>query len=175
MSVPASPGVIFQTGNQQFTNVNIAADTDALSIIGDIGNTGLQMTFDTMIGPDGTTQVTMHGQHGVAFVQSFADSQPGATDTGFASITLTAQAGYGFTGGDFELDQLNQLPSPTGILSLQGIDQFSGVSTNNTLGISENGQNPYNFYTTGREVATSIVITVATSDLLEDIKQVSLN
>ena len=104
----ADATVIFQTGNQQYTNVNIAADANALFVVGDIGNTGLQMTFENMIGPDGTTQVTMHGQHGMAFVESYLDSLPSATHTGFSSLTLMAQAGYGFTAGDFALDELKE-------------------------------------------------------------------
>src|SRR5581483_9931152 len=106
---PASATIIFGTGNQQYTNVNIAADINAAAVTGAIGNTGISMTFNTMIGPDGSTPVQMHGQHGVAFVQRAADAAPGATDTGFSSISLTPQSGYGFTAGDFKLDQLNSL------------------------------------------------------------------
>ena len=169
----ADATVIFQTGNQQYTNVNIAADTNAFSIVGDIQNTGLQMTFENMIGPDGKTKVEMHGQHGVAFVESYLDSIPGATHTGFSALTLMAQAGYGFTAGDFALDELNSGANP-GSVTFNGIDQFGNPNTA-TFSMSANGQNPYNFYTQNGEIVTSVVITVPTTSLLQDIKQVSVN
>ena len=166
--------IVFQIGNAQYTNVNIAADIDAMTVVGDIGNTGIQMTFNTMIGPDGSTPVLMHGQHGVAFVESAADAVAGATHTGFSSLTLTPQAGYGFTAGDFSLDQLNSLLAPTGSVTLTGIDQF-GDPTSTTLAIDQNGQNPFNFITLNGELVTGITISVATTDLLQDIKQVSVD
>ncbi len=169
----ADATVIFQTGNQQYTNVNIAADTNALSIIGDIKNTGLQMTFENMIGPDGQTKVAMHGQHGVAFVESYADSLPGATNTGFSSLTLMAQAGYGFTAGDFALDELTGGSNP-GSVTFNGIDQFGNPNTS-IFSMRVNGQNPYNFYTLNGEIVTSLVITAPLTSLLQDIKQVSVN
>ena len=87
---PAFADVIYGTKNIQYDNMNIQADTNALSVTGDIAHTPLQMTFNTMIGPDFSTQVTMHCQHGVAFCESYADSQPNATSTGFSSLTLSA-------------------------------------------------------------------------------------
>ena len=173
-ALPASANVIFTTGNQQYTNVNIAADTNALSIVGAIGNTGVSMTFNTMIGPDGVTNVTMHGQHGVAFVESYADSLSSAVHTGFSSISLTPQAGYAFTAGDFALDQLNSLQNPAGFITFVGQNQFGSPETS-TMSIAQNGQNPYNFYTMNGEVVTNLIITVPTTDLLQDIKQVSLS
>lgn len=169
----ADATVIFQTGNQQYTNVNIAAAANGLSVVGDIGNTGLQMTFENMIGPDGTTQVTMHGQHGVAFVESYLDSLPSATHTGFSSLTLMAQAGYGFTAGDFALDELNS-GSNQGSVTFNGIDQF-GNSNTATFSMGANGQNQYNFYTLNGERVTSLVISTPLASLLQDIKQVSVN
>ncbi len=162
----------FSTGNQQYTNVNIAADTDALSLIGDIGNTGITMTFENMIGPDGSTQVMMHGQHGVAFVESYLDSLPGAAHTGFSSITLRPQDGYGFTAGDFALDELNGQDS--GTVTLFGFDQLNNPFSE-TFALGVNGQNPYQFTTSGGELVTKLVFTVATNNLLQDLKQVSVD
>jgi len=167
---PAGATVTFHTGNVQYTNVNIAADIDAFSIVGDIGNTGLHMTFEDMIGPTGS-EVSMHGQHGVAFVESTADSGPGATHTGFSSLTLLPQAGYGFTAGDFKLDELNGLQN--GTVTFSGLDQF-GAFTPQTFALGANGQNPYNFTTAGGELVTKIVITVPTANMLQDIKQLSV-
>lgn len=160
----------FSTGNQQYTNVNIAADVDATTIVGAIGNTGISMTFENMIGPDGSTPVSMHGQHGVAFVESFADSQSSTTHTGFSSITLRPQDGYGFSAGDFKLDELNGLSD--GTVTLLGIDQF-GHATSETFALGVNGQNPYQFTTGGGELVTALIFTVATNNLLQDVKQVS--
>ena len=171
---PALATIVFQTGNQQYTNVNIAADTNAMTIIGDIGNTGVQMTFNTMIGPDGTAQVEMHGQNGVAYVESYADSLTSTNNhTGFSSITLTPEAGYGFTAGDFKLDQLNSLAAPSGTVTFAGEDH--GVpEAPVAMSIAQTGQNPYNFYTLNGELVTSLTITVPTTDLLVDIAQVSV-
>ena len=170
----ADATVIFQTGNQQYANVNIAADVNALSVVGDIGNTGIQMTFENMIGPDGSTQVTMHGQHGVAFVESYDDSQNSAQNhTGFSSLTLMAEAGYGFTAGDFALDELNS-GANQGSVTFNGIDQFGHPNTA-TFSMSANGQNQYNFYTLNGEKVTSLVISTPLTSLMQDIKQVSVN
>ena len=170
---PADATIIFTTGNQQYTNVNIAADIDALSVVGDIGNTGITMTFESMIGPDGVTQVTMHGQHGVAFVESAHDSVPGATHTGFTGLSLVPQAGYGFTGGDFALDLLNGLDITAASVMFTGVDQF-GNPTQTSLALDLNGQSQYNFYTLNGELVTRIDMLVATTQPLQDIKQVSL-
>lgn len=179
---PATATIIFQAGNLQYTNVNIAADTDALSIVGDIGNTGIQMTFQDMIGPDCTTQVSMHGQHGVAFVESTYDST-NTPHTGFCALTLMSQAGYGWTGGDFALDQLNTNVAD-GQITLTGVDQF-GTPWAQTFAIDLTGQNQYNFHASGGELVTGIDIAgiMATDPttqaqfqtLFQDIKQVSLN
>jgi hypothetical protein len=175
VSHPVGATIIFQTGNVQYTNVNIAAAVDASSILGDVGNTGLTMTFANMIGPDGSSQVSMHGQHGVAFVESAFDSQPSVTHTGFSSITLLAQAGYGFSAGDFKLDELAGGSNP-GSVSFTALDQFGNSSMSTfAMNLNLNGQNPFNFFTLNGELATSIVITAPTTALLQDIKQVSVN
>jgi hypothetical protein len=168
---PAKASIIFSTGNIQYNNVNIVADVDALSITGDIGNTGIHMTFENMIGPDGSTQVSMHGQHGVAFVESYHDSLPGATHTGFSALTLLPEAGYGFTAGDFALDELN---GTDGSVTLMGIDQF-GTLYSDVFALA-NGENHFNFTTAGGELVTSIIISVENSGaLLDDIKGVSVD
>jgi len=88
----------------QYYNVNLAADTDAATVTGDIGNPGDQMTFDTMLGPwPNQDPIAMHCQHGVAFCKSVADSST-SNHTGFSSITLTAIGGTSWTAGDFALD-----------------------------------------------------------------------
>lgn len=168
---PAAATIMFYTGNQQYTNVNIAADTDALSVVGDIGNTGITMTFENMIGPDGVTQVSMHGQHGVAFIESYHDSTTN-NHTGFTSIDLVPQSGYGFTAGDFALDQLNGTASPATV-TLLGIDQFGNPFSQNES-LSVNGQNQYNFVATAGELVTLLRFSTSTASPFADLKQVSL-
>lgn len=168
---PAGATIIWSTGNVQYTNVNIAADIDALSIVGAIGNTGMTMTFENMIGPDGTTQVDMHGQHGVAFIESTYDSQ-NTPHTGFFALDLIAQVGTAWTAGDFALDLLNSSDST---VTLTGIDQF-GVSFSSIFTIASNGQNQYNFLAQDGEKVTSIHIQAADKlQPLQDLKQLSLN
>lgn len=170
----AGATIVFGTGNDQYTNVNIVADVDALQVTGHIGATGVHMYFENMIAADGTTQAWMHGQHGAAFVESYLDSLGGTTHTGFSSLTLRAEDGYGFTAGDFALDLLNGLPSPNGFVTFLGVDQF-GDETSTTLALRPNGQSHYNFTTADGELVRRVVITVAATDLLQDIKQVSVN
>ena len=169
----AAATVIFQTGNQQYTNVNIAATAQAWSVVGSIGTTGLQMTFENMIGTDGSTQVEMHGSNGTSSVESYHDSLPYVPHTCFSSLTLMAEAGYGFTAGDFALDELNS-GANTGSVTFNGIDQFGNPNTA-TFSMRANGQNQYNFYTLNGERVTSLVITAPTTSLMQDIKQVSVN
>lgn len=170
---PANATIVFHSGNVQYTNVNIAADVDAMSVVGDIGNTGITMTFSNMIGPDGLTQVSMHGQHGVAFIESTVDSASSSSHTGFRSISMTPQAGYGFTAGDFALDELNGLSG--GIITLIGLDQFGSTHTDSSFTIDPHGQNHFNFTTADNELVTGIIITVAAEQMLQDIKQVSVD
>ncbi len=172
-AIPAANAtIVFHSGNQQYTNVNIDQGAGALSLVGDIGNTGIQMTFNNMIGPDGSTQVSMHGQHGVAFVESTHDSQQNP-HTGFSSINLTPQTGYGFTAGDFALDELNGLSS--GPVTLMGWDQFGTLYTDSSFTIDPQGQNKFYFTTADNELVTNIKISVNTDQMLQDIKQVSVD
>jgi len=126
------------------------------------------VTFNTMIGPDGSTPLEMHGQHGVAFIESHADSSTN-NHTGFSALTLTPQAGYAFIAGDFALDQLDSLTTPTGKVTFTTIDCGSW-----TLDIAQHGQNQYNFITDGTLI-TSLTISVPTTDLRVDLKQLSLD
>ena len=82
---------------------------------------------------------------------------------------MTAQAGTGWTAGDFALDLLNS--SAAGLVTLIGYDQ-SGTKFTQTESIKPNGQNQYNFTTGAGELVTSIIMP---ANLLEDLKQVSLN
>lgn len=169
---PADATVIVQTGNQQYDNVNIAADIDAMTLTGTIANTGgVTMTFNSMIGPDYSTPVSMHGQHGVAFVESTADSVPGASHTGFSSLTLTAEPGTSWFAGDFALDQLVDHPGDV-FFEFSG-NNFTTFITTGFL-LDPNGQSQFNFFGNAGEQITQLTIFVTDPTLLQDIKQVSL-
>lgn len=174
-AVNAQATIIFSTGNQQYNNVNFAAAVTAPTVTGQANINGVDydVLFSNMIGPDGSTQVDIHAQHGVAFLQSAHDA---TTDphTGFVSLIMTPQAGFAFTAGDFKLDYLsNQLP---GTVTFQGIDQLGNLTTS-TFNITAAGQDPYQFTTADGELVTSIKFSVPQSqqNKLEDIKQVSVN
>jgi hypothetical protein len=169
---PAGATIVWGTGNQQYTNVNFVSAVDGMSIVGDIGNTGIHVTFENMIGPDRATQVSMHAQHGDAFIESAYDATY-KVHTGFYSMTLKPEDGYGFTAGDFKLDQLNS-QATDGWITLLGVDQF-GASFSDTFGMSLSGENPFQFTTTGGEVVMRIVITGAEGTLLQDFKQLSVD
>lgn len=164
----ASATITFGTGNQQYSNVNLPNETGALSVTGTAQ--GLDVIFSNMIGPDGTTQITMHSQNGVASIENNADT--GQTTQGFSSLTMQAQAGYGFTAGDFKLDELNDLAS--GMVTFVGTDQF-GNTTTASFSIRPTGQNSYQFSTADGELVTQVVFSVPTTALLADIKSVSVD
>lgn len=172
-AIPASATISFGTGNQQYNNVNFVAATDGNTVTGQatIGGQDLNVIFSDMIGPDGTTTVSMHAQHGVAFIESAYDSVNSA-NTGFSSLTMSAQSGYGFTAGDFKLDELNGLQA--GLVTFYGYDQFLN-ETHASFAIDPNGQSPYLFTTSDGELVTSIKFTAGTGVLFQDIKQVSVD
>ena len=172
---PAFADVIYGTKNIQYDNVNIAAVTDGSSVTGDIAHTPLTMTFNTMIGPDFSTQVTMHCQHGVAYCESYHDSTTNA-HTGFSSLTLSAQSGSAWNAGDFALDYLAGSTSGTPKVTFSAYDNGTllGVSGANTWNLDVNGQSQFNFATINGEVITDLVISTNSPALLQDIKQVSL-
>lgn len=170
----ASATITFSTGNQQYNNVNFAADQNAGTVTGlaTIGGQDLQVYFTSGIGPDGSTPITLHAQHGVAFVENNADAASSTPQIGFSSITIKPQAGYGFTAGDFKLDEINS--GVSGLVTFFGKDQFGNL-TMQSFAISPNGQNPYQFVTSNGEMVTSLVFTVPTTSLMADVKQVSVD
>lgn len=175
-SSPAFADIIYKLGNQQYYNVNIAADTNAASVIGDIGNTGFQMTFDSMLGPYGTAfsglPINMHCQHGVAFCESYADSLVStAAHTGFSSITLSALGGTFWTAGDFALDLLGATDTT---VTFTAYDNGVQVGLPTALAFDATGQNQYNFQLINNEMIDELVITSTADFNIADIKQVSL-
>ena len=177
-AAPALADATFSLGNQQYNNVNIVSLTDGAAVLGNVVISGqtLDVWFQNGIGPDGSTPITLHGQHGVSFVENAADGGPGAPQYGFTSITLVPQAGWGFTAGDFALDQL--AGGVTGVnVTFSGTDQFGAFNSIPVggLGLDPNGQSQYNFITANNEIITSLTITVPVGSPLADIKQVSVD
>jgi hypothetical protein len=169
---PVNAAIVLQAGNQQYDNVNIAGAMDANAITGTIGNTGDTVSFNSMIGPDFSTQIEEHAANGVAFVESFADSQPGARDTGFSSITLTAQPGTAWIAGDLSLNQLNNNSPGNVTFTFTG----NGSPFTTSIALSPSGLSQYNFMAMGGQDITGIKISVNNqANLLQDIRQVSLS
>jgi hypothetical protein len=114
----------------------------------------------------------MTAKNGVAFIESFPDSLPGETNTGFSSITLSAEPGTAWTAGDFALDQL---AANSGNVSITfGGTNFSQSTSSMPLDV--HGLSQYNFLASAGEDITSIKLSASSNNnLLEDLKQVSLN
>jgi len=174
-ALPSFAAIIFTTGNVQYNNVNIAAAITAITVTGQatIGSQVLYVYFTGGVGPDGITPILLHGQHGVAFVENVADALNSTPQVGFSALTINPQAGYGFTAGDFKIDELNSGANP-GSVTLQGINLL-GVVFSQTFALSPSGQEPFRFYTTGGDVVTSLTIRSPQNSLLADIKQVSVD
>ena len=67
----AGAAVEFQTGNIQYTNVNIVADQDAFTITAHIDALPVHVYFDGYGAGPAYPATMLHGQHGVAFVEAF--------------------------------------------------------------------------------------------------------
>jgi len=171
-AAPASADIVWATGSHQYTNVNLAGDSNAFSIVGDIGNTGNSVLFNNMIGPDQSTQVEMAGKQGVAFIQSYADSLINGQNglTGFYSLTVTAEAGTFWTAGDLSLDLLGR---DDGSVTFNGFDSLGNALTPQSFALSANGLHDFNFLAINGEHITEITFNTGTG-LLEDMKHLSL-
>ncbi|MGC8535513.1 MAG: PEP-CTERM sorting domain-containing protein [Rhizomicrobium sp.] len=177
-SAPSWADIIYQTGNQQYYNVNIVSATNADSVTGDIGNTGTTMTFNSMIGPYSgvVSPYEMHCQNGVAYCESYADSSvPTSQHTGFSSLTLSAEPGTAWTAGDLALDLLGRTNSTVTFMAyFQNVLVPCTGAGCNSLTIDATGQNHYNWFTFNGEKIDKLVIASTDPYNLADIKQVSL-
>lgn len=165
-------GIFYDTGNVQFTNVNIASDTDAVNIFGEVGNTGYIVQFNGFgATPYPNSPILLHGQHGVAFVEPF-HTNPDPVPL-MLQISLTGVNGF-FTAGDFKLDTLPA--TSDGIVTFQAFDPSGNLiplsSGTSSFVIDQNGQNAYHFTTDPGTLVKTLLIT--SSIPLADIKQVSL-
>ena len=163
---PAFADVTFTTGNQQYTNVNMDAQTGSTAS-GQIGSTGPSVTFENMV--SGVVDDTIHAGNGVAFIQN------NDTTAGFSSVDMVAQSGTGWTAGDFKLDLLNSVTCPSAgcFVSFTTLEADGSTKISKLL-IKDNGQSPYQFTTSLGEIVTMITFGTEDPTLLADIKQVSL-
>jgi hypothetical protein len=124
----------------------------------------------------------LHGQHGVAFVEPIQDPMNTTIHPDMHSMTLTANAGYGFDGFDLKLDikNANQGGQNGGHGYFFAYDRNNNLISPigmNSFSLSITGQNPFTGATTLGEVITKLVILTDTSPNapIIDIKQVSAN
>lgn len=162
----SNAGLVFSTQNHQYTNVNINAETTALAIQGEVGNTGIQVTFNGYgVGP-GFTPLSIHGQHGVAFIE------PASTPPDMYRLTITAQSGWGFSAMDWKLDA-----GANGNVTFTGLDSNNNsiplTSGTNTFAFSATGANPFNVVADGGSLISTLV--VESTVPITHIQQVSVN
>lgn len=157
-------GIIYGTGNQQGTNVNLPTSSAQTTITGTVNNTGIDVTFN---GFDNLNNALLLDSKSGGATISANDK-----NANFSSITFTAEAGFAFTAGDFNLstkskdagnlyffayDANNNLITPT------GTNTFAWV----------NGSGIFNFNTDAGSLVSSFKIV---SDLdMEDFKSLSVN
>lgn len=164
----ASADVVFQTGNFQLTNVNFdSTDPTAMTITGNVGNTGHFVFFNGFGASPTYTPVLLHASHGAASI-----SQGNINDHIF-QLTLTAETGFAFSAMDWKLDAH---PPSDGQVTFTAYDSQGNVIADggvNTFFFDHNGQNPFHAHTTGGSMISMLVIT-STVPIL-DIKQVSVD
>lgn len=165
----ANADVQFQTGNIQYSNVNIAADIHAITVAGEVDHTGVNVYFEGFGTGPGFSPVELHGQHGVAFIEVMHPD----VDQLF-KLTVTAQAGWAFANMDWKLDAM---PPNDGNLTFFALDAGGNVlalsSGTNSFAFDHNGQNPFHVHTSGGSTISTLEIysTVAIADL----KQISVD
>jgi hypothetical protein len=138
MATVAKADIIYSTGHQQFTNIHFAGEANGLTVTGQVGNTGADISFQGF-GP-GLQPIPLHADNGVAFIRPF-----NSTDTIF-EITFSAGAGFAFSAFNLSLDAVNR--TGTGTVAFQaffanGKPIPASPSSGNTFPISDNGNNKY--------------------------------
>lgn len=181
-ALPASSqaGVIFTSGNQQFTNVKITGDVNALTVVGTVDNSSppVNVSFEGFNSSDtqtSATQILLHGSNGVAFVE------PENPSDLMLSMTITAQPGASFTAMNFALDAE---PPNDGTLVFTALDAANNPialsSGTNTFVFKHNGQNNFTLTTDAGSLIHSLLIesvptgSPAVTAPIADLKQVSV-
>ncbi len=164
----AMAGIVFQTGNIQWTNVNIAAEQSAMTIEGEVDHLGVAVYFNGYGATPLSAPVMLHGQHGVAFVEAFSP-----TDFIYR-LTIRAQAGYAFSDMDWKLDAV---PPFNGLVTFTAYDALNAViplnSGSSTFAFDHNGENPFHAHA---DASTPIAMLVIDSTVpIQNLKQLSVN
>lgn len=170
----AQASIVFHTGNQQFDHqVNFAAEDMNYVIHGELAGTSptRYLHFQDAYNPAGT-QVELHAQHGVAFVEGCDVNNLASCDAphSFKTITLSPDANWGWSGMDWKLDLLSQTGSST--VHFDAYDQFGNVFGAD-FAVDDSGQQAFYLDTTGGELATKLIISIDAAHPMVDIKQVS--
>lgn len=144
-----------------------------------MGNTGVNVFFNgynSSTTQNSSTQILLHGQHGVAFI-----APANATDT-MLSLTITAQPGAGFTAMNFSLDAAPPNDGQVEFFAFDSSNNLIPVSSGtNTFPFSHTGENPFVVTTDNGSVIQRLLIeSVATGSPsvtapIADLKQVSVN
>ena len=118
--------------------------------------------------PTASPPITLHGQHGVAFVEAF-----NPVDQVYR-LTIRAEVGYAFSDIDWKLDAV---PPLDGLVTFTAYDVCKAIislnSGTDTFFFDHNGQNPFHAHA---DAATPIAMLVIDSTVpILDIKQVSVN
>lgn len=127
---PADATIIFDNNNiPSLENVNLP-DTNcpgSASITGQTITTNLDVNF----GNPGAG-VLLSSSHGVADIEACSGT--------WTTLTITPQAGYGFTAIDFKLDLAG---STDGSVTLFALDQFGNLFTSAPFALDATGENDY--------------------------------
>lgn len=160
-----SAGVVFQTGNIQYTNVNIAADIHAFTVVGEVDHLGVYVFFEGFGAAPTRPPVELHGQHGVAFIEAQHPAEE------LFMLTLQADVGYAFANVDWKLDAV---PPNDGFVSFSAFDAGGNlIGSSADFAFSHNGQNPFHLHADANTPVFKLVMT-STVPIL-DLKQVSVN
>lgn len=163
----AIAGVEFQTGNIQYTNVNIAADATALTIVGEVDHTGVAVYFNGFLAGPTYSPAMLHGQHGVAFVEAASSGDD------LYRMTVTAQTGWAFANMDWKLDAK---PPINGSVTFAAFDadgnQIALSTGTDTFAFNHDGQNPFHAHATTSPI--SMLMITSTVPIM-DLKQLSVD
>lgn len=164
----ALAAVQFQTGNIQYTNVNIGAEAHDFLVVGEVDHVGVAVYFRGYGAGSAFDPVELHGQHGVAFVEAYNPADQ------LFRLTVSAQPGYAFANIDWKLDAMPPFDGAVTFAALDAADApIPIVDGVDTFAFLHNGQNPFHVHADPGTPISTLVIT-STVPIL-DLKQVSVD
>jgi hypothetical protein len=167
----SSASILFQTGNQQYNQVNLTSTAPtAYTVLGhvrDIANALVEVQFRGY-GSDQQSPVLLRSRNGAASIER-------VTAGSLYQLVISVEPGFVMTAGDFALDQENRLPD--GSVSFAAytyddklVDQDPASPASFLL--RAKGQNVFNFTAVKPDGVTKLVIT--SLQPLADFKQLTL-